>query len=105
MAGSDNTIEAVHERIGSMAESVVHTKERIRELEARLRDLEEKETQEIESLRKSILKIESKIDAFDSANNDSKQKWSMALNFIVQLMWVVTASFVLAKLGFEVGNL
>ena len=39
------------------------------------------------------------------ANNDSKQKWSMALNFLVQLMWVVTASFVLAKLGFEVGNL
>ena len=102
MAGSDNTTESVHERIGSMAESVVHIKERVRETEARLRDLEEKE---IESLRKSILNIESKIDAFDSANNDSKQKWSMALNFLVQLMWVVTASFVLAKLGFEVGNL
>lgn len=81
-----------------MSESLRHIKDRMVEMELRMRQIE---TKEIGLLKERVHSIDARVDAFDSARDDSKQKWSLALNFIVQLMWVVTASFVLAKLGLQ----
>jgi hypothetical protein len=78
-----------------------HLKDRMGDLESRMRHME---TKEMDSLKDLLRKMESRVSAFDSETSDSKQKWGIALNFFVQLMWVVTASFVLAKLGLQVGG-
>lgn len=94
----DGSTDTMRERIGSMSESLNYLKSRMAEIESRMRQIENKE---IGSLKERVHSIDTRVAAFDSASDDSKQKWSMALNFIVQLMWVVTASFVLAKLGLQ----
>lgn len=101
MAGSeDSSTDTMRERIGSMSESLSYLKDRMAEMESRIRQIENKE---IGSLKERVHSIDARVAAVDSASDDSKQKWRMALNFIVQLMWVVTASFVLAKLGLQMG--
>lgn len=95
-----DSIELVHERIRSLSESARDIRESFRDLETRVRRLE---TEEMEALRQQVCRLESKASSFESAHDEHKERWNMALNFAVQLMWVVTAAFVLTKLGLNMG--
>jgi chromosome segregation ATPase len=97
-----DSLEVLQERTRSLEDSVRDLKDSIRHLESRARELE---TNGIEALRQQIWRLEGKTDSFESAHDENKEKWNMALNFLVQIMWVVTASFVLAKLGLGTGAL
>lgn len=97
-----DSLEVVQERIRSLAESVRDLRESVRDIEKRSRSLE---TEHMEELRQRLCNIEGKTSSFESAHDDHKEKWNMALNFVVQLMWVATASFVLTKLGLNMGPL
>ncbi len=55
----------------------------------------------IEDLKKEIYKIDSKVQSFESAHDDRKEKWQIAINFIVQLIWVAMAAWLLTKLGLQ----
>lgn len=102
MADPKDSIEVVHERIATLSEGLKDLKDAVRDLDRRLRSLE---TEEIEALRRQVCRLENKADSFESAHDDNREKWNMALNFVVQLMWVATASFVLTKLGLSSGPL
>jgi hypothetical protein len=80
-----DSTEVVQEKIKSLEESVRDLRDSVRGIEAR------------------AWRLEGRAESFESAHDDNKEKWNMALNFVVQLLWVATASFVLAKLGLSTG--
>lgn len=96
------SLEVLQERARSLEASVRDMRDSVKSLESRVRELE---AHGIEPLRQQLWRLEGKADSFESAHDENKEKWNMALNFIVQLMWVITASFVLAKLGLGTGAL
>jgi len=96
------SIEVLQERLRSVESAVRDMRDSMKFMESRVHDLEFKG---IEPIRQQIWRLEGKAESFESEHDENKEKWNMALNFIVQLMWVVTASFVLAKLGFSSGAL
>lgn len=90
----------LREKIRSMSECVADIKDRMRDVERRMRELE---TDHMERIRRSIYDLENHVSNFKVTSENHKERWKMALNFIVQLVWVVMASYVLTKLGLGVG--
>jgi hypothetical protein len=68
------------------------------DLEARVRVLE---SSDVERFKQDLYKLESKINLFESDHDDRKENWRMAANFIVQLLWVSMAAWLLTKLGLQ----
>lgn len=68
------------------------------DLEARIRVLESKD---FEDIRNNLYGIESRIKSLEAQHNDRKEKWQIVINFVVQLMWVSMAAWVLTKLGLQ----
>lgn len=99
MSEADPT-DSIKDKMRSISESFAEIKEVTKEIEKRVRKLE---AEDIDRLKASIYKLESEVSHFKTANDDYKNRWNMALNFIVQLIWVIMASYVLAKLGLGTG--
>lgn len=68
------------------------------DLEARVRVLE---SSDIERFKQDLYKLESKMNSFESDHDDRKENWRMVANFIVQLLWVSMAAWLLTKLGLQ----
>lgn len=94
--------DSLKEKVKFVSESVADMKDCIKELERRVRHME---TEGMDGIRKSIYKLENHVSNFKNANDDHKERWNMILNFAVQLIWVVMASYVLTKLGLGTGAL
>ena len=84
-----------------MADSSEATQERMRYLEESVREVRES----VRGIEARTWRLEGRAESFESAHDENKEKWNMALNFVVQLLWVATAAFVLAKLGLSSGPL
>lgn len=65
------------------------------EIDTRLKILES------EIQKHDFYKIENTIEKFESQHDDRKQKWSMIINFVVQLAWISMAAWLLTKLGLQ----
>lgn len=87
---------------GAVRETVSELKERVREIERRVRDME---TTGMDRINKSIYALENQVSNFRTADTVRKERWSMLLNFVVQLVWVVMAAYVLSKLDIDMGPL
>jgi chromosome segregation ATPase len=68
------------------------------DLDARIRVLE---SEDVEGLRQEVYRLDSKINAFETQHDDSKEKWRVAMNFVIQLAWVSMAAWLLLKLGLQ----
>lgn len=66
--------------------------------EARLRYIE---TINIEKVKEEVHKLESRIHSLESKQTDNKEKWKKIFDFIVQLLWVSMAAWLLTKLGLQ----
>lgn len=95
-------LEAVRERIKSLQESLDEVKGRIKDVDKRMRSLE---SDEVSQIRKSIYRLQNEVDTFKSERAGTKEKWGIAMNFVVQLIWVVIAAYTLHKLGIDMGPL
>lgn len=87
---------------GMTRESVSELKECFKELERRVREIE---TNGMDRINKSIYALENQVSNFRTADTIRKERWSMLLNFVVQLVWVVMAAYVLSKLDIDMGPL
>ena len=86
------------EKTKGLAREVRDISESWRDLEARMRVLESKD---FEDIRNSLYGIESRIKSLESQHNDRKEKWQIVINFVVQLIWVSMAAWVLTRLGLQ----
>jgi len=94
--------EAVKERIRAVQESMADFKKCMKDFEKRIRNLE---TDEIDQMRKSMYRLQNEVENFKSERAGRKENWSMVMNFVVQLIWVVIAAYTLHKLGIDMGPL
>lgn len=95
----------------SVAESVTKLQEKCRNLSKRLADRENHETdletrlrvlESVESrLEAAISDIDKRLRTFELSHDKRKENWNMAVNFVIQLVWVAMAAFMLAKLGLQ----
>lgn len=68
------------------------------DLDARMRVLE---AEDMVRLRQDFYRLESKMSSFESDHDNRKENWRMVLNFVVQLLWVSMAAWLLTKLGLQ----
>jgi hypothetical protein len=95
-----NSNDPVRESVRFILDTVAELKERTRDIEKRMRSMEK---EDLDQIRNSVYKLENHVSNFKSTTDSHKERWSMALNFIVQLVWVIMASYVLTKLGIGMG--
>jgi len=89
-----NSYEGLREKVNFIAESLLEIKDSVKKLE--------KESREIDSC---LNKLDNKICNLEENKNNNKEKWNIALSFIVQLIWVILAGYVLTRLGINMGPL
>lgn len=99
-ATDSDSMNVISERVRSLSDCVRDLKEALRDVERRLRQVE---TEEMEIIKRQICEFEGRAKSFESASDQQREKWNSALNFVIQLLWVVTAAFVLTKLGLNMG--
>jgi predicted nuclease with TOPRIM domain len=92
------TDSRIIEKTKGLAREVRDMSESWRDLEARMRILELKDFEEI---RNSLYGVESRIKSLEAQHNDRKEKWQIVINFVVQLIWVSMAAWVLTRLGLQ----
>jgi hypothetical protein len=68
------------------------------DLEVRVKSLE---SNDIEGIKKQLYEIDSKVRSFESDHDKRRANWNMVLNFVVQLVWVSMAAWLLTKLGLQ----
>jgi len=67
------------------------------DLETRLRVLESYESK----LEDEISDIDKRLRNFELTHDKRKENWNMVVNFVIQLVWVAMAAFMLSKLGLQ----
>lgn len=80
----------------AFSSSIEDIKSRLRDVEHRVRIIE---VEEMDKVRRCIYSLENTVSNFKTASDAKKEKWHMFLNFMIQLIWVVMASYMLTKLG------
>jgi len=97
---SNESIEALKERVRTIGSAVSELKERVKEIERGMRSMA---SNDIDQIRKSLYSVENHIANFKATHDDNKQTWTMVLNFLFQFIWVILAAYVLTKLGLDMG--
>lgn len=99
------SIDLMREMEAKMAEKLKSLSREVKDLTGFRRDVEARmrvvESKDFEEIRQSIYMIESKIKSLEMQHDDRKETWRIALNFVVQLVWVSMAAWLLTKLGLQ----
>lgn len=56
---------------------------------------------ELNSISNKFIEIDKRLRIFEFNHDNRKEKWNLAINFIIQLIWVAMAAFLLSKLGLQ----
>ena len=91
-------IKSISKKYADLQEKIEELTEFKTDLEARVRLLE---TVDIDRIKQDLYKIDSKVASFESDYDERKEKVKMVLNFVVQLVWVSMAAWLLSKLGLQ----
>ena len=116
---ADNDFEKFESSIKALQDSCSKLTERTRQLSRHISELEKElgrvneyrhdldarirvlESENVEAMKQDLYRTESRVNAFETQHDDRKEKWSMAINFVVQLAWVSMAAWLLLKLGLQ----
>lgn len=84
------------EKLDNLTASITDLKVKVQILEAmNFSDLKDS----ISDIKDDFHAMEMKIQLLENNNNSQENRWKTIFGFIVQLVWVVVAAFVLYKLG------
>ena len=107
---ADNDFEKFESSIKALQDSCSKLTERTRQLSRHISELEKElgrvneyrhdldarirvlESENVEAMKQDLYRTESRVNAFETQHDDRKEKWSMAINFVVQLAWVSMAA-------------
>ena len=96
----------------SLREVVSKSQEKIRNLQKKTKDLEEKcsnfeaifkmiENKNIDELLEKIHALDIRIRTVEIAQGGYSEYWKQIINFLLQLIWVVMSAYILLKLGLQ----
>lgn len=93
------------DRLRSLSKKISELDRQFRSLETMGHDLDARmrvlESAGMERFKQDLYKLESKMNSFESDHDDRKENWKMAINFVIQLIWVSMAAWLLTKLGLQ----
>lgn len=76
-----------------------------KELESSFKVVQQKvavlESKDFGDLRKELTQLEKRIIALESDSGQSKDRWNKIFTFVLQIIWVVLAAWLLMKLGLQ----
>lgn len=88
--------KVMDEKLDNLAASTTEVKIKVQVLES-INFSEFKNS--INQMKDDFHEMEMKIQLLENNNDNQENRWKTIFGFIVQLVWVVTAAFVLYKLG------
>lgn len=50
---------------------------------------------------KETMRLESRVQTLEQSSSDTEGRWKVIVNFVLQLIWVATAAYMLYKLGLQ----
>lgn len=56
---------------------------------------------ESDRISKELSELDRRLRVFELNHDNRKERWNMAINFVIQLVWVAMAAFLLSKLGLQ----
>lgn len=78
---------------------------KIKKLEQFVHDIQIKltvlENKNIDKLIENLYKLENRIHTVEISQGGHDQNWKALINFVVQVIWVVMAAYILFKLGLQ----
>lgn len=78
---------------------------KIKKIEITIHDIQTKiiilENKNIDKLLENLYKLENRINTLEVAQGGHEQNWKTLINFVVQVVWVVMAAYILFKLGLQ----
>jgi predicted nucleic acid-binding Zn-ribbon protein len=110
--------ENMEEDISDIQEAVTRLSERVKTISKRMSDFEKDTRQmsdfranadvrieilgsELNQLSEDFSGLDRRMKAFELNNDSRKEGWKMVINFVIQLVWVSMAAFILTKLGLQ----
>lgn len=100
----DDTVARLLEKTRNLAGRLSNQEEELSRLsglksdaEIRLKMLES----ELGKVSDEVSEIEKRLRVFEMNHDTRKERWNMAINFFVQLIWVAMAALMLSKLGLQ----
>jgi hypothetical protein len=90
--------EKLDKRTKILHEKIKKTEEQLIGLETNIRILENKN---FDKLCEDLHDLEIRIKTIEVAQGGHDQNWKMFFNFIIQVVWVVMAAYILLKLGLQ----
>lgn len=107
----EEDISDVQEAVARLFEKVKNMSKKVSELEKETREGAELKAasdvrlkmleSEFQRMSEDFLETDRKIRIFELNHDNRKERWNMAVNFIIQLAWVSMAAFILTKLGLQ----
>lgn len=106
---SDNefTLQTI-ESINSLISLSSKIDERVQNIMKNWDDLEkkldfqiEKKNKEIDEIKEAINKIELKLENINSITENQETRWKGIMNFVIQILWIVLAAYLLTKLNLQ----
>lgn len=97
---SEGHVERLVEKTRSLSKRLSELERNSRfgsDLEVRIKVLEV----ESERISAQISEMDRNIKKLELNHDNRKERWNMAVNFVVQLAWVSMAAFLLSKLGLQ----
>ena len=93
----EESVTKLQEKYRSLSKRLSDREADHADMEARMRVLESMESR----LEDAISDIDKRLRTFELSHDKRKENWNMAVNFVIQLVWVAMAAFMLSKLGLQ----
>ena len=90
--------EKVDKRTKILHEKLKKVEEQLSDLETNIKILKDKN---FDKLCEDLHDLEIRIKSIEIAQGGHDQNWKMFFNFIIQVIWVVMAAYILLKLGLQ----
>jgi uncharacterized coiled-coil DUF342 family protein len=100
--------EETDEELIDQAEDINEIRQKLLVLETKLQEGKEGrdgEEENISSIKNKLQEMELKVQAVSIAAAGHENRWKSIITFVVQIIWVVLASYILYKMGIQTPNL
>ena len=98
-------ITRIDERIKSIKEEQLNLERNISVIQASHTNIMQKiavlESKDADNIKRELTEVEKRLTAVESSTCQSKDRWNKIFTFMIQIIWVILAAWLLMKLGLQ----
>lgn len=92
----------INDRVDSVVQTHIQIMQKIAVLESKHEEDDySKLSAEINSVLKDLTELDKRITFVESVSGTQQERWKTVTNFVIQLIWIVLAAWVLMKLNLQ----